>query len=180
MSDKKLAVIFPGIGYHTDKPLLYYSKKIARQHGYDIVELSFHDIDKDALLAGGRPDALTQSDRKKMLEAFQTVTTEAEEQLRSTDFAGYKDIIFISKSIGTVAASVYAAREKVAARQVYFTPLEQTFSQTGLSRMPVRILSGRQWKESCSEQLPAFCVSQRSTAVEDNKNSRCDTFKQYA
>ena len=60
MSDKKLAVIFPGIGYHTDKPLLYYSKKIARQHGYDIVELSFHDIDKDALLAGGRPDTLTQ------------------------------------------------------------------------------------------------------------------------
>ena len=131
MSDKKLAVIFPGVGYHTDKPLLYYSKKIAKQHGYDIVELSFHDIDKDALLAGGRPDTLTQPDRKKMLEAFQTVTTEAEEQLRSTDFAGYRDIIFISKSIGTVAASVYAAREKVAARQVYFTPLEQTFSLIG-------------------------------------------------
>lgn len=24
---KKLAVLFPGIGYHCDKPLLYYSKK---------------------------------------------------------------------------------------------------------------------------------------------------------
>ncbi len=128
MSDKKIAVIFPGIGYHTDKPLLYYSKKIARQHGYDIVELSFHDIDKDALLAGGVPETLTQADRKKILEAFQTVTREAEEQLGGIDFSGYKDVIFISKSIGTVAASVYAAREKVPARQVYFTPLEQTFS----------------------------------------------------
>ena len=29
---KKLAVIFPGVGYHTDKPLLYYSKKIASQN----------------------------------------------------------------------------------------------------------------------------------------------------
>ena len=26
----KLAVIFPGIGYHTDKPLLYFGKKLAR------------------------------------------------------------------------------------------------------------------------------------------------------
>lgn len=25
---KKICVVFPGIGYHTDKPLLYYSKKI--------------------------------------------------------------------------------------------------------------------------------------------------------
>ena len=26
----QLAVLFPGIGYHTDKPLLYYSAKLAR------------------------------------------------------------------------------------------------------------------------------------------------------
>ena len=31
MSDrKKLAVVFPGIGYTVDKPLLYYSAKMAR------------------------------------------------------------------------------------------------------------------------------------------------------
>lgn len=24
----KLAIFFPGIGYHTDKPLLYYSRKL--------------------------------------------------------------------------------------------------------------------------------------------------------
>ena len=27
---KKIAVLFPGVGYHTDKPLLYYSKKLAK------------------------------------------------------------------------------------------------------------------------------------------------------
>lgn len=27
----KLAILFPGIGYHTDKPLLYYSKKILKK-----------------------------------------------------------------------------------------------------------------------------------------------------
>ena len=28
--ENKLAVIFPGIGYHTDKPLLYYGKKLVK------------------------------------------------------------------------------------------------------------------------------------------------------
>ncbi len=30
MDNKRLAVLFPGIGYHCDKPLLYYSAKLAR------------------------------------------------------------------------------------------------------------------------------------------------------
>ena len=38
---RKLAVIFPGVGYHTDKPLLYYSKKIAAQNGYEIREVPY-------------------------------------------------------------------------------------------------------------------------------------------
>ena len=37
----KLAVIFPGIGYHTDKPLLYYGKKLARESGYQIIEVNY-------------------------------------------------------------------------------------------------------------------------------------------
>ena len=32
----KLAVIFPGIGYTADKPLLYYSRRIAANLGYEI------------------------------------------------------------------------------------------------------------------------------------------------
>ena len=32
----KLAVIFPGIGYTAYKPLLYYSRRIAANFGYEI------------------------------------------------------------------------------------------------------------------------------------------------
>ena len=39
--EKKLAVIFPGVGYHSDKPLLYYSKKLAKNHGYEIKEVKY-------------------------------------------------------------------------------------------------------------------------------------------
>ena len=31
----KLVVFFPGIGYHCDKPLLYYSRKLAQEYGYE-------------------------------------------------------------------------------------------------------------------------------------------------
>ena len=38
---KKLAVLFPGIGYHCDKPLLYYSKKYLKVYGYEIIEVNY-------------------------------------------------------------------------------------------------------------------------------------------
>ena len=39
---KRLAVIFPGIGYHCDKPLLYYSRKLAKEQGYkEIIPLEY-------------------------------------------------------------------------------------------------------------------------------------------
>ena len=45
---KKTAVIFPGIGYHTEKPLLYYAKKLAKQSGYEITEVPYRDLFRDA------------------------------------------------------------------------------------------------------------------------------------
>ena len=43
----KLAILFPGIGYHTDKPLLYYSKKILKNIDYEIKEIHFENLDFD-------------------------------------------------------------------------------------------------------------------------------------
>ena len=38
---QKLAVIFPGIGYTADKPLLYYASRLARHYGYQILAVSY-------------------------------------------------------------------------------------------------------------------------------------------
>ena len=43
----KLAILFPGIGYHTDKPLLYYSKKILKNMNYELKEIHFKNLDFD-------------------------------------------------------------------------------------------------------------------------------------
>jgi len=45
----KLVVCFPGIGYHCDKPLLYYSRKLAACAGYDHTLLLQYTYHKDGL-----------------------------------------------------------------------------------------------------------------------------------
>ncbi|MCR5273211.1 MAG: alpha/beta hydrolase [Lachnospiraceae bacterium] len=114
---KRVLVIFPGIGYGIEKPLLYYSNKIAYENGYEPIYIEYNGLEK--YLVGSR---------EKMLEAFAVATRQAEEQLSKVDFASCEDIIFASKSIGTVAASIYATKYKIPARQVYYTPFPQTFS----------------------------------------------------
>ncbi|MBO7565015.1 MAG: hypothetical protein J6T40_09270 [Clostridiales bacterium] len=44
---KKLAVIIPGIGYGNDRPLLYYSARILKNSGFDLLKVEFHDMSTD-------------------------------------------------------------------------------------------------------------------------------------
>ena len=38
---KKAAVLFPGIGYSVDRPLLYYSGKMALSRGYEVIRVPY-------------------------------------------------------------------------------------------------------------------------------------------
>ena len=112
---KKIAVIFPGIGYHIDKPLLYYSKKIALEKGYDIVEIQY----------GKMPTGI-KTDKSKRSEALGRVISFIEEQLAKIDFKGYDEGVFVSKSIGSVGAMNYSKSHHIRARQIIYTPIEET------------------------------------------------------
>ena len=113
---KKLAVIFPGVGYHTDKPLLYYSKKIASQNGYEIVEVPY----------GKFPEGVKGS-KEKMEKAFFSAVAQAEDILKDVDFSEYGDILFISKSVGTAVSAAYAGKHHLETRNIYYTPVEASF-----------------------------------------------------
>ena len=82
---KNLAVIFPGIGYHTDKPLLYYGKKLAAAADCRILEVSY----------GGFAGKI-KGNKKKMEEAFCSARDQTEKILQGTDFDGYDRILFIA------------------------------------------------------------------------------------
>lgn len=117
---RKLAVIFPGVGYHTDKPLLYYGKKLAAARGYDILDVSYGEL----------PSGI-KGNKEKMMEAFEAASACVSRQLEPVDFDRCEDILFISKSIGTAVAAAYALRRNIPARQVYYTPVEESFLAIG-------------------------------------------------
>lgn len=112
----KLAVVFPGIGYHIDKPLLYYSRKIAKENGYEIVDVQYKGFESGI-----------RGNKDKMRAAFETAITQAEEILKDVDFASYEKVLFIAKSVGTAVAGAYAIKHNLETKNIYFTPVDASF-----------------------------------------------------
>ena len=113
----KLAVVFPGIGYGPDKPLLYYAARLARNQGYQILNVSY----------GSLPENV-KGDRAKMEQAFELTLKHTEQFLQNVDWHSYGSILFISKSLGTIISSAYASRHNLTVKSILFTPLADTFS----------------------------------------------------
>lgn len=159
----KLAVIFPGIGYTADKPLLYFGRRIAVEYGYEVRIMDYK----------GFPPKV-KGDRNRMEESFFIALRQAEEMLAGVDFTEYDDIVFIGKSIGTIVAAKIAADAaagtsseaaagtapespaKARIRQVLYTPLEDTF------RFPIGeaiAFTGDDdpWVGKENSRIPALC-----------------------
>ena len=117
MISKKLAVIFPGVGYNKDKPLLYYAAKLALSKGYDIYSVDFHDMPSNI-----------RGDEAKTAEAARLAYEQADARLSWVNFSDYDEVVFIGKSIGTAVAAKYATDRGMDVAQVWYTPVEKTFS----------------------------------------------------
>ena len=100
---KKLAVIFPGAGYNKDRPLLYYSREILEKDGYEILVIEWED-------------------------QVRTRYDQASDILDNIMFDEYEDVVFVSKSIGTEISSTYVAKHDLKVRQIWYTPLQETFN----------------------------------------------------
>ena len=112
----KIAVIFPGIGYHTDKPLLYYSKRLAANDGYEVKSVDYTGFPKDV-----------KGSAEKMRKSYLIALEQTGEILSGVNFADYEDILFISKSVGTAVAASYAGEMNINARHIYYTPVAESF-----------------------------------------------------
>ena len=77
----KAAVFFPGIGYHCDKPLLYYSRKLAQECGYEETIALSYTYD------GGN----IRGNEEKMQQAFESLYGQAEKSLSAIDLIFYCD-----------------------------------------------------------------------------------------
>ena len=113
---KKIAVIFPGVGYHCDKPLLYYSAKLAEQHGCEVARVPYANLPGDM-----------GKDPAKKYQCFISAREQAEDLLKWVEWDNYEEILFISKSVGTTVALSYAMDHTLTVRNILFTPLVETF-----------------------------------------------------
>lgn len=114
----KIAVYFPGIGYHCDKPLLYYSRNIACELGYK------NDRNVSYTYNAGN----IRGNEEKMKEAYEALFSQAEAELADIVWSEYDDVLFVSKSIGTIISTSYAKKYGLKkARHILYTPLVQTY-----------------------------------------------------
>ena len=163
---KKIAVFFPGIGYTCDKPLLYYSAKLAAAKGFEIRQVPYGNFPPNV-----------KGDAAKMYQCFVSAREQTEDILRDVEWEQYSEIVFFSKSVGTVVALSYAAEHGIGARQVLFTPLAETF------RFPVVVGSaiafhgtGDPWARTeeivriCEEkQVPLYLTPKANHSLECGK-----------
>lgn len=135
-----LAVIFPGLGYGADRPLLYYAGKLAREAGYNLVTVSYGELPRVERPVLGKP-----LDTERLEECFRLALERAAHQLAAVPGsvqlpwadadgtagvgagADGPDILLISKSIGTAVGAAWAASCGLSPRQLLYTPVSRTF-----------------------------------------------------
>lgn len=126
----KLAIFFPGIGYTNDKPLMYYSRKLLQELGYEELCVEYHDL-----------PGKVRGDKRMLLQAANMAYEQAKEKLAACDFTKYEQIVLVGKSIGTylavkiakgIAGGAYDEKSSGGAfvpeiKLVLYTPVEETF-----------------------------------------------------
>ena len=116
-ASRKIACLFPGIGYTCDKPLLYYSRKLLEETGWEILPVAYSGFPSGVK---GNPEKMRQCTRMAM--------EQAEAILQGVRWNDYAEILFIGKSVGTVVCAAYARQHGIRCRQILYTPVEETFA----------------------------------------------------
>ncbi|ANS74221.1 hypothetical protein AWM70_06180 [Paenibacillus yonginensis] len=118
----KLAVIFPGKAYPCTMPLLYYAAQSALEHGCDVLELEY-----------GFQSARTAFE----LEDLNILLYECKHAMDQIKHK-YEQMVFVSKSIGTlVAGQIGEMLGQDAVRQLFLTPMDGTLPFIQSSRCTV-------------------------------------------
>ena len=132
---KKLAVIFPGIGYSVERPLLYYSRKVLEKNGYEVISVGYPGLEKDdifeSIISGTSAKRVSKDKAAKFVAKAEKLV---EEQLEGVNFTSYSKIIFVAKSIGSVISALYAKQLGIHPYHIMVTPIDYAFQFIGDER----------------------------------------------
>ncbi|MFQ9933965.1 MAG: hypothetical protein ACLRVQ_05985 [Lachnospiraceae bacterium] len=142
---KKLAVFFPGRKYSVDCPLLYFADFTCSLKGYERAFLHYarHREDKGTT---------TVKEDIENAKAYVTATIQAKEVNE------YDEVLFVSKSIGTVLAGYIREELKLKnVRNIYLTPLPETLPY--IEGKDSIVIAGTKDRFLDKEELKSFCNS---------------------
>lgn len=151
MGDKKIVVLFPGANYSTDFPLLYYAGFKFECRGYEKVAISYEDLLKED---------------KSSEELIKDVRTLALAQLQSFDLSKYNDIVFVSKSLGTVVAGWIEEKLRIKARHIYLTPITETFPYIQHKKDIISVIAGTIDKYLSADVLKEHCIKENINLIQ--------------
>lgn len=140
---KKAVVLFPGVRYSCDTPLLYFAGAVFGQRGYEK-----HEIDY-----GGQMQS-THDLEQAVLNVRQDVLA----QLMAMELETCDEVVFVSKSVGTVLAGWAASQLPFPVRQIYLTPLEQTLPFIDPAKD--QVVGAGDDPYLASDRLSAYCAGQ--------------------
>ena len=132
---KKLAVIFPGIGYSVERPLLYYTRKILEKSGYEVINVGYPGLEKvdifEPITNGASAKRVSNDKASNFVAKAEKLV---EEQLEGVNFTSYSKIIFVAKSIGSVISALYAKQLGIHPYHIMVTPIDYAFQFIGDER----------------------------------------------
>jgi len=138
-----IAVCFPGTGF-TCKEALFErlaSDYIAR--GYDVIRLDFSHIPFREI--------------ETLEEAVAVAQRAVKRQLAHVAFSDYDDVVFVSKSLGTILAAQYERDNNMLPRHLYLTPLNKTLMLIQPDSRVIAMVLGTQDRFLTGRALQGFC-----------------------
>ena len=140
-----IAICFPGTGFTCKEALFERLGAEYAARGYDVIKLDFSHIPFKEI--------------ETLEEAIAVAQRAAKRQLAHVSFADYEDVVFLSKSLGTVLAAEHDKAQTIGARHLFLTPLNKTLSLIQPSTRVIAMVLGTQDRFLTGRALANFCDS---------------------
>lgn len=145
---RNLLIAFPGRGYSCETGLLAAGLARAKAAGYDTLALRYPGIVFDRF--------------PTLADSYDAVAASMRPQLDAVNWDGYDDILFLSKSLGTVMAARTLralAPRGLAIRSLYLTPLADTLPLVRQGDAVLGMVSGEVDRYIDWQIVQAFCAA---------------------
>lgn len=141
---EKLVIAFPGTGFTTKETLFQECFSAFQSKGYQVIQLDFSMIPFKEI------DTIP--------EAVEAANRQVISQLKNISLEKYEDIVFLSKSLGTVCAAWLEGQWGCRPRQLYLTPIRETLEYIRTDSRVIALVLGDKDRLMSVEELEAFCV----------------------